>query len=243
MGGNLRPAFYALPSGAWRDYLTLLHPPYTLWHLSYVVLGAAAAPDLDLGLLGWTLGAFFLAVGIGAHALDELQGRPLKTRIPTLTLQSLAALSAVGALAIGIYGVVNVSAWLLLFIGAGMFVLFAYNLEIMGGRFHSDFWFALSWGAFPFIVAYWASATSFSAGAGLLAAGCFGLSLVQRKLSTQVRSIRRQAESVSGSIVYTDGTEERIGPESLVQAPEAALQALTGAVIVLASGWLALRVL
>ena len=41
-----RPAFYALPSGGWRDLVTILHPPYTLWHLSYVALGAAAAPTL-----------------------------------------------------------------------------------------------------------------------------------------------------------------------------------------------------
>ena len=36
-----RPAFYALAPGGWRDYVTLLHPPYTLWHLSYVAIGAA----------------------------------------------------------------------------------------------------------------------------------------------------------------------------------------------------------
>ena len=38
---SLPPAFYARPSfasrGAIGDWWTLLHPPYTLWHLSYVV--------------------------------------------------------------------------------------------------------------------------------------------------------------------------------------------------------------
>src|SRR5206468_1520621 len=88
-----RPAFYALRQGGWRDYVTLLHPPYTLWHLSYVALGAALAPRMDWPLLGWTALAFFLALGIGAHALDELQGRPLQTLIPTRVLVSLAAVS------------------------------------------------------------------------------------------------------------------------------------------------------
>ena len=62
-----------------RDWLTLLHPPYTVWHLSYVAIGAAVAGHLVLWRLGGTLLAFFLAVGIGAHALDELHGRPLRT--------------------------------------------------------------------------------------------------------------------------------------------------------------------
>ena len=243
MERELRPAFYSLSAGTWRDYVTLLHPPYTLWHLSYVVLGAAAAPDLDLQRMGSTLGAFFLAVGIGAHALDELQGRPLQTRIPRPVLQALAVLSAMGALGIGIYGIVTVSFWLLAFIAAGIFILFAYNLELLGGRFHSDFWFALSWGVLPFVVAYWASATSFNTGAGLLAATCFGLSMAQRKLSTQVRSIRRRAERVTGQIEYKDGTVEPLGPESLLLAPEAALRALTASVILLATGWLAVRLL
>src|SRR5919205_3628707 len=69
-----RPAFYALRPGGWRDYITLLHPPYTLWHLSYVAVGAALAPRVDWTLLGWTTLAFALAMGVGAHALDEMSG-------------------------------------------------------------------------------------------------------------------------------------------------------------------------
>ena len=60
----------------------LLHPPYTLWHLSYVAIGATLAPRFDGGRLVATLLAFFLAVGVCAHALDELHGRPLRTTIP-----------------------------------------------------------------------------------------------------------------------------------------------------------------
>ena len=75
-----RPAFYALRRGGWRDWVTLLHPPYTLWHLSYVAVGAALAPHFHLDRLLWALVAFFLAMGVAAHALDELNGRPLRTR-------------------------------------------------------------------------------------------------------------------------------------------------------------------
>ena len=241
MGGRMPPSFYALSPGAWRDYWTLLHPPYTLWHLSYVVLGAAAAPVLNLEVLGYALGAFFLAVGIAAHALDELQGRPLRTSIPSIALKALAMASALGALGIGIYGMANISFWLLPFMAVGIFILFAYNLELLGGWFHSDFWFALSWGAFPFAATYWASDTSFNTGAGLLTSACFGLSLVQRKLSTPVRRVRRRAVRVRGAIDYDDGTREAIDAEDIVRAPEAALRVLTACVVLLATGWLATR--
>ena len=71
MNGAARPAFYALAPGGWRDYVTLLHPPYTLWHLSYVVIGAAIAPAFRPWILCLALLAFFLGMGIGAHALDD----------------------------------------------------------------------------------------------------------------------------------------------------------------------------
>src|SRR6266511_1070791 len=92
MTAEARPAFYALRSGGWRDYITLLHPPYTLWHLSYVAIGAGLAPEFRWSRFGLAIAAFFLAVGVGAHALDELMGRPLQTRIPRPVLAALGAL-------------------------------------------------------------------------------------------------------------------------------------------------------
>src|SRR5204863_3631354 len=94
-----RPAFYALAPGGWRDYVTLLHPPYTLWHLSYVAVGAALAPQIKWGILGWTVLAFLLALGVGGHALDELAGHPLGTRIPRRLLAALAVVSIAAACA------------------------------------------------------------------------------------------------------------------------------------------------
>ena len=104
-----RPAFYAMRSGGWRDWWTLLHPPYTAWHLSYVVFGAAVAPVLDGGRLAATLVAFFLGVGLTAHALDELQGRPLRTRIPNGVLWAVAIAALAIAVALGIVGAARVT--------------------------------------------------------------------------------------------------------------------------------------
>ena len=85
-----RPAFYALRPGGWRDLVTLLHPPYTAWNLANVAIGAALAPHLYPGRLAAALVAFFLAVGICAHVLDELHGRPLGTHLSSRTLVILA---------------------------------------------------------------------------------------------------------------------------------------------------------
>src|SRR5476649_485501 len=115
-----RPAFYALASGGWRDLVTLLHPPYTAWHLSYVAIGAAMAPQLHAGRLAAALVAFLLAVGVAAHALDELTGRPLRTQLTDRTLITLAVVGLSAAAAIGIYGAATVSLSLLPFTAVGV---------------------------------------------------------------------------------------------------------------------------
>ena len=143
------PAFYAQRGGPWTDLVTLLHPPYTAWHLSYVVLGAVAAPTLHGDRLAAALGAFFLAVGIGAHAFDELHDRPLGTRFSSRSLAIGGGAALLGAMTIGVIGVVTVSVTLLPLVVLGGAICLAYNLELFGGRFHSDTWFALAWGAFP----------------------------------------------------------------------------------------------
>jgi hypothetical protein len=241
-----RPAFYALSPGGWRDIVTVLHPPYTAWHLSYVALGAAAAPVLHPARLWAALGAFFLAVGVAAHALDELRGHPLGTRLSDRTLATAAGLALAGAVGIGIAGLFIVSWTLLPFILAGAFAVLAYNLELFGGRFHTDFWFAAAWGAFPALTGFWSNALGIhSAGeavAGVaVAVACFGLSLAQRRLSTPVRELRRRTLSVSGTQVLADGTEREITAERLSAPLDGALKALSASVVLLAVAAVAIR--
>jgi hypothetical protein len=237
-----RPAWYALRSGGWRDYVTLLHVPYTLWHLSYVVIGAALAPLWLPGRLGATLAAFALALGIGAHALDELHGRPLATRIPDLVLWVLAAGSIAIAVTIGVVAAAVWWPWLFAFVGFGGFIVVAYNLELFGGAFHSDLWFAVAWGSFPLLTAYAAAAETITRVA--LAAAVFAalLSLAQRRLSTPVRMVRRRVRRMSGSIELDDGETVPITPALLTRGSEEALRALTAATIVLAVALVLLRV-
>jgi MFS family permease len=242
VSGAARPAFYALAPGGWRDYVTLLHPPYTLWHLSYVCIGAALAPKFRWDILGLALLAFFLGMGIAAHALDEAHGRPLATRIGRRTLFALAALSLAAATAIGVVAAVWTSLWLLAFVAAGAFIAIAYNLELFGGRFHGDVWFALAWGALPVLATFFAVAETISLEAVLGAAFAALLSHAQRRLSTPVRLVRRRVVGVSGRIELSDGEAIPITRETLMEEPERALRALTACVVALALALILLRV-
>lgn len=235
------PAFYALPSGGWRDYITILHLPYTLWHLSYVALGAAVSSEIHWERVGYSLLAFGLGLGLGAHALDEYRGRPLRTRIPGGVLIGIGIASLAGAVGIGIYGVVKVSPTLFPFIAFGAFIAAAYTLEWWGGRFHTDAWFALSWGTFPVLTAHWANILRLEPAGLLMALAAYWISLAQRRLSTPVRALRRRVRQVEGRIAYTDGSVEPID-ESVLRVPlEGALRALSWAMPLLAAAALLTR--
>jgi hypothetical protein len=236
-----RPAFYALRSGGWRDYITLLHPPYTLWHLSYVAVGAALVPRMDWPLLGWTALAFALAMGVGAHALDEMRGRPLQTRISPPVLVTLAVVSISAAAAIGIAVAISRTLWLLVFVAVGAFLVVAYNLELFEGRFHGGLWFPAAWGAFPVLTAYFASAETLRAAALAGAAYAFATSWVQRKLSTPVRLVRRRVVAVDGELQLEDGTRLPVDADTLAAVPEAALKALVAATVLIAVALLLFR--
>jgi hypothetical protein len=236
-----RPAFYALAPGGWRDYVTLLHLPYTAWHLSYVAIGAALAPEPAGRRLLAALAAFGLALGIGAHALDELNGRPLNTRISDRALIALAAISIGGAGAIGVAAALSWTLWLLPFVVAGGSLVLAYNLELFGGFFHTDLWFGLAWGAFPLLTGYFVVAEKLTPEAGLAAIFALLSSLAQRELSTQVRKVRRRVDAVTGSLTMADGTREDITADTLIGAPEAALRLLAAAMVSLATALLVLR--
>ena len=230
-----RPAFYTMQgSGGWQDYVNLVHVPYTVWHLSYVVMGAALAPTLHLDRLAGTTLAFFLAVGIGAHALDELNGRPLRTRIPRRVLAAMAAVALTGAVAMGAVAGLTITPWIFPFVAFGGFIAVSYNLGLWGGRFHSDLWFAFAWGAFPVLTSYWINAQRLDTSSLLLASACFTLSLAQRALSTQVRTVRRRALAVDGTMRMADGSIVALDSGSLMAASERALRLMSLAVPALA---------
>lgn len=235
-----RRAWYASARGGWHDWLNLLHLPYTSWHLSYVVIGAGLADRLDGGVLAATLVAFGLAVGVAAHALDEIKGRPLATSISDRSLGWAAALSLAAAAAIGIAGIWRVGWPLALFIGAGLVLVTGYNLELLHGRLHGDIAFAAAWGAFPVLTSYYAQTQTLRAAPIAASVFAFGLSWAQRTLSIESRSLRRDVRTVSGERIHNDGTRQRINREMLLEPIDRALRVLSWSAVAMAVA-LALR--
>jgi hypothetical protein len=230
-----RPAYYAARPGGWRDWWTLLHPPYTAWHLSYVVIGAALAPRPTLTPLLATLAAFFLAVGLAAHALDELNGRPLQTAIPGPMLVAVTAVGLAGAIALGVEGIARVGWSLLPFMIVGPLLVVAYNAELLRGIIHTDLGFAAAWGAFPVLTAYVAQTGRLAPAPVVAAAAALALSAAQRRLSTPARTLRRRSVQVEGSITLADGQVTAVDQRSLLAPLEGALRAMSWALVLLAA--------
>ncbi len=230
-----RPAYYAASPGGWRDWWTLLHPPYTAWHLSYVVIGAALAPRVSLAPLLATLGAFFLAVGLAAHALDELNGRPLQTRIPASTLVAVTVAGLAGALAFGVYGVTRVGWVLLPFMIVGPALVVAYNAELLSGIIHTDLGFAAAWGAFPVLTAYTAQTGRLAVAPVLAALAALAMSAAQRRLSTPARTLRRRSVQVEGSVILADGQAVALDQAALLAPLEGALRAMSWGLVLFAA--------
>ena len=241
MDDGAAPAFYARRGNAVSDWWTLLHPPYTVWHLSYVVLGAAIVPARDWAALGFSVLAFFLAVGLAAHALDELQGRPLRTGIASTTLWVVAGLALAGAVALGILGAFfwDGTNWALaVAIPLGAFLVVGYNLELLGGRLHTDQVFAWGWGGFPVVVGFLAQSPPATlrlvAAAVAMTLAAVGTSYAQRRLSTPARRLRRDTTSVTGSVTPTEGPAVPLDRAALLAPLEGALRALSWAVPMIA---------
>jgi len=211
----------------------LLFLPYTGMVLSYTVIGSMLAPAIYWDRVAAIVLIYFLALGIGAHALDAVGSRgpkPWGRVFSRAQLWALAATSLVVAYAIGIWYMVLYTPLLWpIALAEGFFVL-AYNLEWFQGRFHRDFWFAVSWGALPVLAGYILQTNALSAAALLVAAAMALLSLVEIKASRPYKDLRRAAAS---------GQEADRGQ---IARLEAILKSVSLGVILLGVGLLAWRV-
>ncbi len=227
-----RPAFYALTGGRLADFVTLLHLPYTLWHLSYVVIGAVLATQIDGQRLLGTLVAFAVGLGVGAHALDELHDRPLSTRLSATSLRFLGWGGLAASAAIALVGWYVISPVSLLWGAAGVLLAAGYALE-WSTWLHSAAGFAIAWGAFPVMVGYWAQTESISFSAVVVAGAAAILSMTQRALSTPARYVRRNTADATAAVGDQDWDQS-----NLLSTWERPLQLLALAHVLLAVGLL-----
>jgi hypothetical protein len=187
-----------------RVFVGLLFLPYTGMVLAYTLIGAMLAPRIHWDRAAALLVVYFLALGIGAHALDALGSRTVKpwgSVFPARELRVLAACSLAGAYAIGAYYMVLFTPWLWpIAIAEGFFVL-AYNLEWFGGRFHTDGWFALSWGALPVLAGYVLQTNALALSAVVAATAAAMLSLVEIKASRRYKALKRSGVDADAATV------------------------------------------
>ncbi|MBA7653798.1 hypothetical protein ES703_61659 [subsurface metagenome] len=236
-------AWYDIKGHGWfRDIVVLLHIPYTAWHLSYIAIGAALAPVMNWVTLGWTVLAFFLGMGICAHCADELKGRPLRTTIPSWILALLGGAALGGAAVIGLTVGLEETVWIFPCVIFGVFIVFAYNLELFRGFFHTNFWFGFAWGAFPALTAYIAQTHTISLEIVFVAGACLLYSVAQRVLSLQARFFRRKVEGLEGRY-YLEGKGpvkhgEILTKQVIIEPAEVALKFMTWTVVAAAMGLL-----
>ena len=228
----------------------MLHLPYTSMVLSYVLIGAALSPTLFVDRLVFTLLAYFLGLGISAHALNELNARHWGTSLSKADLQIAFLFSLVGALSIGLYGVevlYNASSGslpptvLALLIALETFFLFAYNTNYAGGRFHNDLSFAFAWAFLPFLTSYFVNSLMIPVGAVLIGLALAATGMVEFNLSRWCKSFRRKSNVVE--VKFEDGSLMPISTALLIRNPERALKLIVIAVGLPGIGLLLVRVL
>lgn len=225
-----RPAFYASTGTPVGDFFALLHIPYTFWHLGYVAIGASMADVIDLKRLGGTLVAFVFGIGVGAHAFDELNGRPLGTRFSDTTLWVLGVASFAVVTVVASVGAVVISPWVLAWATAGIVLAIGYVFE--WPRFlHTEWGFALAWGAFPVLVGFWAQAETIEPSTLIVAAAAALLARAQRNLSTPARHLRRRV--LRAELILDDTTWDR---DRLLDTWEKPLKSMSWAVVAMAAG-------
>jgi len=132
-----------------RVSIGILFLPYTSIVTCFAALGAMTAPFAIERIISICI-IYALALGVGAHLLDAVGGKTKPWgNLPKRKLWGIA-LGALGiAFSIGFYFAFLDSPLLFVIGIIEGFFLFAYNLELFGGRFHNNVSTIFSWGILP----------------------------------------------------------------------------------------------
>jgi len=216
-----------------RTFVGLLFLPYTGMVLAFSVIGSLLAEPISYGRLLAIVIIYFLGLGIAAHALDALGSKAIKpwgTVFTRTQLWFLATLSLVLAYGIAIYYMVRDVPLLWVVAVLEGFFVFAYNLEWFGGRFHTDRWFAFSWGALPVLAGYIMQTNRISVPALFLALSMALFSSIEIKASRPYKELKRRWPNLNS------------GEEALLRRYETLLKCISLGVILLGGGLLLWRI-
>ncbi len=183
-----------------RTFVGLLFLPYTGMVLSFSLIGSLLAERLSYERLLAIVIIYFLGLGVAAHALDALGSpgvKPWGAVFSRRQLWLITLLALAGAYGLALYYIVRfVPALLVLALIEGFFV-FAYNLEWFSGRFHTDGWFAVSWGALPVLAGYVMQSNRVSLAALIVALAMGLFATLEIKASRPYKQLKRKGPSAS----------------------------------------------
>ena len=236
-------AWYARSGSKARELYTIMHLPYTSMVLSYVLIGAALSPSFYPNRVILTLFAYFLGLGLSAHALNELHSRHWGEALGKRELEILFAAPLVGAVLIGAYGILALyyvtssllaPLVLLAFISLETFFLFGYNTDLSRGRFHTNLSFAFSWAALPAVISYYVNALAITIGIVLIALAVAATAGIEINLSRWCKDFRRKGPLTE--IQFADSTKLNMTTAELIAKPEKSLKLIVLAVDLIAIG-------
>ncbi len=217
----MKKNWYQLEGSKGAELWTILHLPYTLMCISFLAIGFGIAHIQRWDVFAWIIFAYFLGLGIAAHAFDQLpeMGSSYVKFLTSRELLSLGVLSVSPAVLIGVYWMINLRMWHLIWIiPLQTFFVWAYpNSKFLGGRFHNDFWFAVSFGFIPVMAGFYINALTFNAiflPWAILAALIAGIEIT---LSRYVRALRKD---------FKDTPDNKAFLKKYITKPELALKLL-----------------
>jgi hypothetical protein len=169
---------------------------------SYVLIGSLLAHPAHFDrMLGMAL-AYLLAVGVSAHSLDAMApNKPWGDFLSKRQLLWIAVAGLVPALLLGLYYALAFAPLLLPIGFVELFFLLAYNLELFGGRFHGELWFAFSWGFLPVIAGFVVQTNLVNLTS--LAAGLFGFftAFIEINASRPYKVMKKESGDLAPPVV------------------------------------------
>ncbi len=196
-----------------RSFIGLLFLPYTGMVLSFSIIGSMLSNPIHWERVAAIVVIYFFGLGIAAHALDAVGSKgtkPWGTAFTRSQLWATAVISLVFAYALAFYYIVRYVPLLLSMALCEGFFVFAYNLEWFQGWFHTDHWFAFSWGSLPVLAGYIMQTNRISVEALAVAASMGLFSLVEIKASRPYRELRRRLNTLQDDEKILMGRYEAI---------------------------------
>ena len=182
-----------------RAFIGMLFLPYTGMCVSFTIIGSMLSESILWDRVLSIFVIYFLALGVSAHAADNLGSKKIKPWGNFFTIFELK-LMVIGGLSVsyilGVYYIITVAPLLLIIAIIEGFFLFAYNFELFNGLFHNNFWFAVSWGGLPLLAGFVIQTDSISALSLISSIIAFLVAYTEIRISRKYKELKRKPQDV-----------------------------------------------